>query len=110
MGFENSKKENVDPEVVYLAENLLQLHHAKILTKNSEHLSPTQANSDASRDVLAQGSLASRDDFRAWFNSPEGKTIMQDYVSEHTINQIGEFVDMEKLEELYLQFRNRTLH
>ncbi len=44
------------------------------------------------------------------FNSPEGKTIMQDYVSKHTINQIGEFADMEKLEELYMQFKNRTLH
>ena len=110
MRFEDSKKENVDPEVVYLAENLLQLHYAKTLRKNSEHLSPTQADSETSRDALAQGSLASGDDFRAWFNSPEGKTIMQDYVSKHTVNQIGEFADMEKLEELYMQFKNRTLH
>lgn len=110
MGFENTKKENIDPEVVYLAENLLQLHYAKILTQSTEHMSPTQANSETSRNALAQENLASGDEFRTWFNSPEGKTIMRDYVSKHTINQIGEFADMEKLEELYLQFRNRTLH
>ncbi len=110
MGFEDSKKEKVDPEVVYLAENLLQLHHAKTLTENSEPMTPTDEGSEESRKILTHKNIESGDGFRYWFNSPEGKAIMQDYVSKHTINQIGEFADMEELEELYLQFRNRTLH
>lgn len=110
MGFENEKNKNVNPELVYLAENLLQAHYAKEMTKSSEQMSPTHADSESNRTLLAEETLASGEDFRTWFNSPEGKTIMRDYVSNHTIEQIGHFVDMEKLEELYLQFKNRTLH
>lgn len=110
MGFESSKNENVDPEVVLLAENLLQLHHSKVQTHTTERMSPTRADSEANSRMLAQENSMAGDDFRAWFNSPEGKAIMREYVLEHTINQIGEFADMEKLEELYLQFKNRTLH
>lgn len=110
MGFESPKKENADPEVVRLAENLLQLHHSKVQTHSTERMSPTKADSEANRRILTQENSMAGDGFRDWFNSPEGKAIMREYVLEHTINQIGEFADMEKLEELYTQFKKRTLH
>lgn len=109
MGFE-SHKEKFDPEVLRLAENFLQLHYAKVQTNNLELITPTDEGSVESRRMLTQENIESGNGFRNWFNSPEGKTIMRDYVSNHTIEQIGDFVDMEKLEELYLQFKNRTLH
>jgi len=110
MGFETSKKESVDLETLRLAENFLQLHHASAQASNSELMSPTDAGSDESRKILTQGNIESGDGFRVWFNSPEGKTIMREYVSKHSLNEISQFVDMEKLEELYFQFKNRTLH
>ncbi|MCR4285777.1 MAG: hypothetical protein NUW00_02685 [Candidatus Kaiserbacteria bacterium] len=110
MGFENEKNKSVDSEKLRLAESFVQLNHANILTKNPERLSPTQADSESNRTLLTEETQASGEDFRTWFNSPDGKAIMRDYVSNHTIEQIGHFADMEKLEELYLQYRNRTLH
>lgn len=110
---ESSKENNnieVSDELLALAENFLQLHFSELSTGHNGSMSPEIADSDEDREIIGDMSLESGNGFRDWFNSPEGKAIMIDYVRNHSEKDITQFVDMDRLEKLYLEYKNRTLH
>lgn len=107
---ENRNNIEVNKELLDLAENFLQLHFSELSTGHNGSMSPEIADSEEDREIIGDMSLESGNGFRDWFNSPEGKAIMIDYVTNHTEEDIIKFVDMDKLEALYLEFRDRTLH
>ena len=92
---ESAQFNKADPEMVRVAENLLQLHYHRLIT-----------GTDSPLGSIEDDGLS----FRKWFETPEGTAVMNDYVLRHTPNQIGNFEDMETLEKLYLEFKNRTIH
>ena len=107
-----SSQENtgVNEELLKLAENFLQLHFSELRTGHNGSMSPEVADSDEDREIIGEMSLESGNGFREWFASPEGRAIMIDYVRNHNEEDITQFVDMDKLEGLYLEYKNRTLH
>ncbi len=104
------EESSVNLELLFLAENFLQLHFAEAMTEHRGSMSPTEADSGEDREILGNMSIESGTGFREWLNSPEGKAIMVHYIATHTEDQIIHFVDMEKIEELYIEYKNRTLH
>ena len=107
---ENENGDGVNQELLDLAENFLQLHFSELSTGHNGSMSPEIADSEEDREIIGDMSLESGNGFRDWFNSPEGEAIMIDYVKNHNWDQITNFVDMDKLEALYLEFRDRTIH
>lgn len=96
MSLERPKAELSPEEKLLLAENMLQKHFLE---------QGTLCDDDLCASIEDMG-----EDFRKWFNSTEGKYIMADYVRKHSENEIVHFADMELLERLFEEYRDRTLH
>ena len=96
MSLERPKAELTPEEKLLLAENMLQKHFPE---------QGTLCDDDLCASIEDIGA-----DFRKWFNSTEGKYILNDYVRKHLENEIVHFADMELLERLLAEYRDNALH
>lgn len=100
-------KDTIDPEKLFLIRNMLQLHYAEQKTGVMARLDNPDVREN---DLLAEETKTFSVGFREWLNTSDGDETIKKYASEHTMEDIESFRDMDDVVKVYEAYHARTLH
>lgn len=109
ISFEAKKPEQIDPDMLLLARNFVQLYHAE----HEIHIGHVSETEDGGKEnaLLAQETERRGREFSDWLETPAGSKALKEYVQAHpSEDEIGRFAGMDDLVAKYKEYHSGTVH